>query len=196
MISELGHFLLISAFCLNLGLIANSISTRSVLAGYVSFFNRLESLLFILLAISFLLLIVSFINSDFSVKLVANNSHALKPILYKVAGAWGNHEGSMLLWVLILSVYLFLFQASSRDYPKVLVRNVILVQLSTIALFLFYLLVLSNPFERLEFPPLNGQDLNPILQDVLLVDTPPILYLGYLGLSIPFLYSSRISINK
>ena len=186
MISELGHFLLISAFCLNLGLIANSISTRSVLAGYVSFFNRLESLLFILLAISFLLLIVSFINSDFSVKLVANNSHALKPILYKVAGAWGNHEGSMLLWVLILSVYLFLFQASSRDYPKVLVRNVILVQLSTIALFLFYLLVLSNPFERLEFPPLNGQDLNPILQDVLLVAHPPILYLGYLGLSIPF----------
>ena len=186
MVSELGHFLLISAFCLNLGLIANSISTRSVLAGYVSFFNRLESLLFILLAISFLLLIVSFINSDFSVKLVANNSHALKPILYKVAGAWGNHEGSMLLWVLILSVYLFLFQASSRDYPKALVRNVILVQLSTTALFLFYLLVLSNPFERLEFPPLNGQDLNPILQDVLLVAHPPILYLGYLGLSIPF----------
>ena len=186
MISELGHFLLISAFCLNLGLIANSISTRPVLVGYTRFFNRLESLLFTLLAISFLLLIVSFINSDFSVKLVANNSHVLKPVLYKVAGAWGNHEGSMLLWVLILSVYLFLFQTSSRDYPKVLVRNVILVQLSTIALFLFYLLVLSNPFERLEFPPLKGQDLNPILQDVLLVAHPPILYLGYLGLSIPF----------
>ena len=186
MISELGHFLLISAFCLNLGLIANSISTRPVLAGYTRFFNRLESLLFTLLAISFLLLIVSFVNSDFSVKLVANNSHALKPILYKVAGAWGNHEGSMLLWVLILSVYLFLFQATSSDYPKVLVRNVILVQLSTTALFLFYLMVFSNPFERLEFPPLNGQDLNPILQDVLLVAHPPILYLGYLGLSIPF----------
>ena len=124
MISELGHFLLISAFCLNLGLIVNSISTKSVLAGYTRFFNRLESLLFTLLAISFLLLIVSFVNSDFSVKLVANNSHALKPILYKVAGAWGNHEGSMLLWVLILSVYLFLFQASSSDYPKALVRNV------------------------------------------------------------------------
>ncbi len=186
MVSELGHFLLISAFCLNLGLIANSISTRSVLAEYTRFFNRLESLLFTFLAISFLLLIVSFINSDFSVKLVANNSHALKPILYKVAGAWGNHEGSMLLWVLILSVYLFLFQAGSSDYPKALVRNVILVQLSTTALFLFYLIVLSNPFERLEFPPLNGQDLNPILQDVLLVAHPPILYLGYLGLSIPF----------
>ena len=127
MISELGHFLLISAFCLNLGLIANRISTRSILAGYTKFFNRLESLLFTLLAISFLLLIVSFINSAFSVKQVANNSHELKPILYKVAEAWGNHEGSMLLWVLILYVYLFLFQARSSDYPETLVRNIILI---------------------------------------------------------------------
>ena len=186
MISELGHFLLISAFCLNLGLIANYIFTQPVLVGYTKLFNKLESLLFALLVISFLLLVLSFINSDFSVKLVANNSHLLKPVLYKVAGAWGNHEGSMLLWVLILSIYLFLFQVSSSDYPKVLVKNVTLVQLSTIALFLFYLLVLSNPFERLDFPPLNGQDLNPILQDVLLVAHPPILYFGYLGLSIPF----------
>ena len=186
MISELGHFLLISAFCLNLGLIANYIATKPVLVGYTGFFDKLESLLLSFLAISFLLLIISFINSDFSVKLVANNSHLLKPILYKVAGAWGNHEGSMLLWVLILTLYLFLFQVSSRHYPNVLVRNVVLVQLSIIALFLFYLLVLSNPFERLEFPPLNGQDLNPILQDVLLVAHPPVLYLGYLGLSIPF----------
>ena len=186
MISELGHFLLISAFCLNLGLIANYIATQSVLVGYTGFFDKLESLLLSFLAISFLSLIISFINSDFSVKLVANNSHLLKPILYKVAGAWGNHEGSMLLWVLILTLYLFLFQVSSRHYPNELVRNVVLVQLSIIALFLFYLLVLSNPFERLEFPPLNGQDLNPILQDVLLVAHPPVLYLGYLGLSIPF----------
>jgi len=186
MISELGHFLLISAFCLNLGLIANCISNKPALVGYTGFFDKLESLLLTLLAISFLLLIISFITSDFSVKLVANNSHLLKPILYKVAGAWGNHEGSMLLWVLILTLYLFLFQVSSRHYPNVLVRNVVLVQLSIIALFLFYLLVLSNPFERLEFPPLNGQDLNPILQDVLLVAHPPVLYLGYLGLSIPF----------
>ena len=186
MISELGHFLLISAFCLNLGLIANCISNKPVLVGYTGFFDKLESLLLTLLAISFLLLITSFITSDFSVKLVANNSHLLKPILYKVAGAWGNHEGSMLLWVLILTLYLFLFQVSSRHYPNVLVRNVVLVQLSIIALFLFYLLALSNPFERLEFPPLNGQDLNPILQDVLLVAHPPVLYLGYLGLSIPF----------
>ena len=186
MISELGHFLLISAFCLNLGLIANCISNKPVPVGYTGFFDKLESLLLTLLAISFLLLITSFITSDFSVKLVANNSHLLKPILYKVAGAWGNHEGSMLLWVLILTLYLFLFQVSSRHYPNVLVRNVVLVQLSIIALFLFYLLVLSNPFERLEFPPLNGQDLNPILQDVLLVAHPPVLYLGYLGLSIPF----------
>ena len=186
MVSELGHFLLISAFCLNLGLIANCLTRKPVFRGLVVLFNRLESLLLTLLAISFLFLIVSFITSDFSVKLVANNSHSLKPILYKVAGTWGNHEGSMLLWVLILSLYLFLFQLSSNNYPKELVRNILLVQLSIIALFLFYLLFLSNPFERLDFPPLNGQDLNPILQDVLLVAHPPILYLGYLGLSIPF----------
>ena len=186
MVSELGHFLLISAFCLNLGLIASCLTRKPVFWGLVVLFNRLESLLLTLLAISFLFLIVSFITSDFSVKLVANNSHSLKPILYKVAGTWGNHEGSMLLWVLILSLYLFLFQLSSNNYPKELVRNILLVQLSIIALFLFYLLFLSNPFERLDFPPLNGQDLNPILQDVLLVAHPPILYLGYLGLSIPF----------
>ncbi|RCL75266.1 MAG: heme lyase CcmF/NrfE family subunit [Alphaproteobacteria bacterium] len=186
MVSEFGHFLLISAFCLNLGLIANYLTRKPVFWGLVVLFNRLESLLLTLLAISFLFLIISFITSDFSVKLVANNSHSLKPILYKVAGAWGNHEGSMLLWVLILSLYLFLFQLSSNNYPKELVRNILLVQLSIIALFLFYLLFLSNPFERLNFPPLNGQDLNPILQDVLLVAHPPILYLGYLGLSIPF----------
>ena len=186
MVSELGHFFLISAFCLNLGLIANCLTRKPVFRDLVVLFNRLESLLLTLLAISFLFLIVSFITSDFSVKLVANNSHSLKPILYKVAGTWGNHEGSMLLWVLILSLYLFLFQLSSNNYPKELVRNILLVQLSIIALFLFYLLFLSNPFERLDFPPLNGQDLNPILQDVLLVAHPPILYLGYLGLSIPF----------
>ena len=186
MVSELGHFLLISAFCLNLGLIANCLTRDPVFWGPIVLFDRLESLLLTLLAISFLFLIISFITSDFSVKLVANNSHSLKPILYKVAGTWGNHEGSMLLWVLILSLYLFLFQLSSNNYPKELVRNILLVQLSIIALFLFYLLFLSNPFERLDFPPLNGQDLNPILQDVLLVAHPPILYLGYLGLSIPF----------
>ena len=186
MVSELGHFLLISAFCLNLGLIANCLTRKPVFWGLLVLFNRLESLLLTLLAISFLFLIISFITSDFSVKLVANNSHSLKPILYKVAGTWGNHEGSMLLWVLILSLYLFLFQLSTNNYPKELVRNILLVQLSIIALFLFYLLFLSNPFERLDFPPLNGQDLNPILQDVLLVAHPPILYLGYLGLSIPF----------
>ena len=186
MISELGHFFLISAFCLNLGLIANVIVRKPAFLVLTSLFNKLESLLFSLLAMSFFFLIVSFINSDFSVKLVANNSHLLKPILYKIAGAWGNHEGSMLLWILILSFYLLLFQISSYHYPKVLVRNIILVQLSIIALFLFYLLMLSNPFERLDFPPLNGQDLNPILQDILLVFHPPLLYLGYLGLSIPF----------
>ncbi len=186
MVSELGHFLLISAFCLNLGLIANCALIKQRLLGFVDLFNRLEGLLLTLLTTSFLLLIMSFVTSDFSVKLVANNSHSLKPILYKVAGTWGNHEGSMLLWVLILSLYLFLFQLSSNNYSKELVRNITLVQLSIIALFLFYLLFLSNPFERLDFPPLNGQDLNPILQDVLLVAHPPILYLGYLGLSIPF----------
>ena len=178
MVIELGHFFLIAAFCLNLGLIANCVVHKPSLVGFTNFFNRLETLLFTLLAISFLFLIVSFITSDFSVKLVANNSHSQKPLLYKVAGAWGNHEGSMLLWVLILSLYLFLFQLSSNSYSKKLVKNVVLVQLSIIALFLFYLLVLSNPFERLDFPPLDGQDLNPILQDVLLVAHPPVLSLG------------------
>ncbi len=186
MVTELGHFLLVGAFCLNIGLVANCVVQKPSFKDFTNFFNRLEVLLLTLLSISFLFLIVSFITSDFSVKLVANNSHSLKPLLYKIAGAWGNHEGSMLLWVLILSLYLFLFQLSSNDYSEKLVRNIVLVQLSIIAIFLLYLLALSNPFERLDFPPVNGQDLNPILQDVLLVAHPPVLYLGYLGLSIPF----------
>ena len=161
MISELGHFLLIAAFCLNLGLISNSISTRSVLAGYTRFFNRLESLLFTLISISFLLLIVSFINSDFSVKLVANNSHELKPILYKVAGAWGNHEGSLLLWVWILGAWSLAVAIASRGLPLVVLSRVLAV-LGLIGVgFIAFSLFTSNPFERL-LPGVaaEGNDLN------------------------------------
>ncbi len=186
MIAELGHFFCISALCLSLLLFLRYSFSGIEGAYFQNVSSFMPSFIFILIGISFFFLSVSFVNSDFSVKLVANNSHTLKPLIYKISGVWGNHEGSMLLWVWILSFYLMLFQFFSKKLPKELVNKTILVQLSVILLFLLYLILLSNPFERLDFPPVEGQGLNPILQDILLAFHPPTLYLGYLGLSVPF----------
>ena len=127
--------------------------------------------------------------SDFSLRLVANNSHSLKPMLYKITGVWGNHEGSMLLWVLILS----LFGASAAWFgaalPPTLKARVLAVQGSIGLAFLLFLLFTSNPFLRLAVPPLDGQDLNPLLQDPGLAFHPPFLYLGYVGLSMAFSFA-------
>ncbi len=184
--AELGHFFCISALCLSLLLFVRY-SITEIAGNYFEDVTKfMPSLIFILIGISFFSLSASFVNSDFSVKLVANNSHTLKPLIYKISGTWGNHEGSMLLWVWILAFYLMLFQVFSKTLPVELVNNTILIQLSIIALFLLYLVLLSNPFERLNVPVVEGAGLNPVLQDVLLAFHPPLLYLGYLGLSVPF----------
>ena len=121
--------------------------------------------------------------SDFSLRLVTLNSHTAKPMLYKVTGVWGNHEGSLLLWVLILS----LFGASAAwfggNLPARLRARVLSVQAMIGVAFLAFLLFTSNPFLRLATPPFNGEDLNPLLQDPGLAFHPPFLYLGYVGLS-------------
>ena len=184
--AEIGHFFCISALCLSL-----LIFLRYSFPGFTdTYFEDVTkftpSLIFILIGISFVSLSLSFVNSDFSVKLVANNSHTLKPLIYKISGVWGNHEGSMLLWVWILAFYLMLFQIFSKKLPSEFVNKTIFIQLSVISLFLLYLVLVSNPFERLNYPPAEGDGLNPVLQDILLAFHPPILYLGYLGLSIPF----------
>lgn len=140
-------------------------------------------------AAAFLILIISFVISDFSVALVANNSHITKPLIYKVSGAWGNHEGSMLMWVLALSFFnsLFALSVENSAYKRVTMG----VQGLIIALFALYTVVLSNPFIRIFPVPITGLGLNPILQDIGLALHPPMLYLGYVGFSIA--YASSIA---
>ena len=142
-----------------------------------------------LAAISFLLLIILFLQTDLSVKLVAANSHSMKPWLYKFAGAWGNHEGSMLLWVTILAIAggaVALFERRLQE--RTLIAT--LAAQAAIALgFYAFLLFASNPFERLNPAPAQGQGLNPLLQDPGLAFHPPTLYIGYVGISVAFSFA-------
>ena len=143
----------------------------------------------ILLTFSFCALTYAFVTSDFSVRLVALNSHTLKPMLYKVTGVWGNHEGSMLLWCLILALFGALVALFGGNLPDRLKARVLSVQASISVAFLGFLIFTSNPFLRLVSPPMNGQDLNPLLQDPGLAFHPPFLYLGYVGLSMSFSFA-------
>ena len=146
----------------------------------------LSFLQLVFVIVSFLSLIISFINSDFSNETVFNNSHTTKPLFYKISGTWGNHEGSLLLWLLVLTLFIFLFLIKSREQPqKYRILTLLFQQIIIIGFFLFVLMT-SNPFNYL-FPIHNeGLGLNPILQDPALAIHPPILYLGYVGTSIIF----------
>jgi cytochrome c-type biogenesis protein CcmF len=144
---------------------------------------------FFLISIAFAVLMQAYIRSDFSVLNVVENSHSAKPMLFKVTGVWGNHEGSMLLWVLILSLFGAAVAAFGRNLPPSLKATVLSVQSWISFAFLLFILTTSNPFLRLANPPAEGQDLNPILQDIGLAIHPPLLYLGYVGLSISFAFA-------
>ena len=146
----------------------------------ISFFQ------FFFVMVSFLGLIFSFVNSDFSNETVFNNSHTTKPLFYKISGTWGNHEGSLLLWLLVLTFFIFLFLIKSSKQPKKYrILTLFFQQIIIIGFFLF-LLKTSNPFNHLFPIPKEGLGLNPILQDPALAIHPPILYLGYVGSSIIF----------
>jgi cytochrome c-type biogenesis protein CcmF len=147
------------------------------------------NLQFALLLASFGALTHAFITSDFSVKLVVLNSHSLKPMLYKITGVWGNHEGSMLLWVLILSLFGASASWFGANLPILLKTRVLAIQGAIGVAFLAFIIFTSNPFERVEIPPFDGQDLNPLLQDPGLAFHPPFLYLGYVGLSMAFSFA-------
>lgn len=190
MITELGHFTLILAMCIAvLQAIVPMIGAYRRLPGWMAFAIPAANAQFFLLAISFAALTYAFVTSDFSLRLVVLNSHTDKPMLYKVSGVWGNHEGSMLLWVMILA----LFGASAAwfggNLPPTLRARVLSVQGAIGATFLAFIVFTSNPFLRLVTPPMNGQDLNPLLQDPGLAFHPPFLYLGYVGLSMAFSFA-------
>jgi cytochrome c-type biogenesis protein CcmF len=144
---------------------------------------------FAALILAFGALTHAFVTSDFSVSNVAANSHSLKPMLYKISGVWGNHEGSMLLWVLILSLFGAAVAAFGGNLPESLRARTIAVQGMIGIGFLAFILFTSNPFERVIPPPIDGRGLNPLLQDIGLALHPPMLYLGYVGLSTTFSFA-------
>ena len=149
----------------------------------IIFFSTIQ---FFLIVISFLSLIISFINSDFSNETVFNNSHTAEPLFYKITGTWGNHEGSLLLWLLVLTLYLVIFLFKTKNQPKDYKIFTTLFQQIIVIGFFIFLIKTSNPFNYIYPSPNEGLGLNPILQDPALAIHPPILYLGYVGTSIIF----------
>ena len=184
--SVVGHYSLILGLCVGLILIFFSIQNfrnSNQLDTKILSFSFLQ-LFFVL--ISFLALIISFVISDFSNETVFNNSHTTKPLFYKISGTWGNHEGSLLLWLLVLTLFIFIFLLRTKNQPiKYKILTLAFQQVIIIGFFLF-LIQTSNPFNYLFPVPGEGLGLNPILQDPALAIHPPILYLGYVGSSIIF----------
>ncbi|MEO1251843.1 MAG: heme lyase CcmF/NrfE family subunit [Pseudomonadota bacterium] len=190
MLPEIGHYALILAF-------AASVIQAPVLffgarigeAESGVFARRSAFLIFTLSLAAFAILMRAYAVSDFSVVNVFENSHTAKPFVYKLTGTWGNHEGSMLLWILVLAVFSAILAAQHRAIPPSLYRLTLGVQSLVIAAFLAFVLFTSNPFGRLDPVPTDGQGLNPLLQDPGLAIHPPFLYLGYVGFSIPFSFA-------
>ena len=190
MIVELGHYALILAFAVAL------VQSTLPLYGAARRDSRLMALAepaaivqLILIATSFAALTYAFVVSDFSLRLVTLNSHTDKPMIYKISGVWGNHEGSLLLWSLTLALFGACAVWFGDNLPATLKARVLAVQGMVGVAFLAFMLFTSNPFLRLANPPLNGDDLNPLLQDPGLALHPPFLYLGYVGLSMAFSFA-------
>jgi cytochrome c-type biogenesis protein CcmF len=150
---------------------------------------------FACIAFAFLALTVAYVTSDFSVVNVVENSHSAKPLIYKISGVWGNHEGSMLLWVLILALFGSVVALARNSIPLRLQANTLAVQGAVTIAFLLFILLTSNPFTRVIPAPAEGQDLNPLLQDPGLAIHPPLLYIGYVGFSISFAFAIAVLID-
>ena len=190
MIVELGHFALVLALAVaSLQAVLPMIGAWRRWGGWMAVAEPAAITQLMLVALSFGALTYAFVTSDFSLQVVVQNSHTDKPMLYKVAGVWGNHEGSLLLWVLILAIYGACAALFGGNLPATLRARVLAVQGLIGAAFLAFLLLTSNPFLRLAVPPFNGNDLNPLLQDPGLAFHPPFLYLGYVGLSMAFSFA-------
>ena len=190
MTAELGHMALVLAFCVALlQAVLPLIGAQCNHARLMEFGDRAAAAQFMLLTVSFLALTSVFVTSDFSVKLAALHSHSDKPLLYKISGVWGNHEGSILLWVLMMAGYGAAVPLFGKTLPPQLKARAIAIQALIGAGFLAFILFTSNPFERLNPVPMNGDGLNPILQDPGLAFHPPFLYLGYVGFSLPFSFA-------
>ena len=190
MISEIGHFALILATAI--AVIQGVIPIWGARTGdgrLMAVAQPAAVTQFLLVGIAFAVLMQAYITSDFSLANVVENSHTGKPLLFKIVGMWGNHEGSMLLWVFILALFGAAVAVFGTNLPDRLKANVLSVQAWIGVSFLSFILFTSNPFERVQFPPLEGADLTPVLQDIGLAIHPPLLYLGYVGCSIAFAFA-------
>ena len=190
MIVEIGHFALILAACVAL------VQGVLPLAGTINDNQRWQALAkpaatlqFLLIAFSFAVLAHGALTDDFSIKYIAGHSNSLLPTQYKFASVWGGHEGSLLLWMLMLSGWTLAVAIFSRTLPLAMVARVIGILGLVSTGFLMFILITSSPFERLLPAPLDGKDLNPLLQDPGLVIHPPMLYMGYVGFSVAFAFA-------
>ncbi|MDP6352679.1 MAG: heme lyase CcmF/NrfE family subunit [Alphaproteobacteria bacterium] len=190
MIAEIGHFALILA--LTVALVQATLPMIGAArddGAWMALARPAAGVQWGCVVIAFAALTHAYVTSDFSVLNVANNSHSAKPLLYKISGVWGNHEGSLLLWVLILATFGGAVALFGGNLPPTLRARVLSVQALIAIGFLLFTLTTSNPFERLVPAPMDGADLNPLLQDPGLAFHPPFLYLGYVGFSIAFAFA-------
>ena len=187
MLSNFGNLLLFLNIFLSLIIIYSSLKCLKISGKLIpKIIYQISTFQSASIIVCFSTLIAGFIVSDFSLITVYQNSHTLKPLFYKIAGTWGNHEGSLLLWVIILTIFSFLFLVFSRNHPKEFRIFTLVIQNFLIVGFLFFILFNSNPFSILSPIPKEGLGLNPILQDPALAIHPPLLYLGFVGSSIYF----------
>ena len=196
MTPELGHFVL--ALALALALVQSTIPLFGAARGNLLWMRSARSTAFgqvVFVGLAFAALMRAFVVSDFTVLNVANNSHSLKPMIFKVAATWGSHEGSLLLWVFILTIFGAAVAAFGSNLPETLRARTLAMQAWISVGFLSFLLFTSNPFERVFPPPLDGADLNPLLQDIGLAMHPPLLYFGYVGFSLVFSFAAAALIE-
>ncbi|MBE9560869.1 MAG: heme lyase CcmF/NrfE family subunit [Proteobacteria bacterium] len=190
MIPELGHFALILALCIALAqTVFPLLGAHLGYARWIALARPTAFAQFGFVLLSYVLLTMVFINHDYSVLYAASNSNSHLPVMYLISGVWGAHEGSLLLWMLILSGWTAAVAFFSQSIPKVMIARVIGVLGFVSVGFMSFILITSNPFERLLPAALDGRDLNPLLQDPGLIIHPPLLYLGYVGLAIPFAFA-------
>ena len=190
MIAEIGHFAL--ALALVVALIQSTFPLYGAARAngpLIALARPAAQMQLALVLAAFLALVHAFATSDFSVYAVAINSHSAMPLIYKIAGVWGNHEGSMVLWVLILALFGGAVASFGGNLPPTLQARVLAVQAMIAVGFLAFILFTSDPFARVLPPPADGQGLNPLLQDPGLASHPPFLYLGYVGFSMAFSFA-------
>lgn len=190
MIPEIGHFFLWLALGVALVLgVVPLLGAQRDRADLMAIARPAAYVLCGLVALAFAMLVISFVRHDFSVLYVASNSNTALPLQYRIAGVWGGHEGSLLLWVMMLAVWMVAVARFSRHLPQAVLARILAVMGLIAVGFLLFMLLTSNPFDRLFPAPPDGRDLNPLLQDMGMVTHPPLLYMGYVGFSVAFAFA-------